>query len=169
MLARVGFLKKIERKGWYRHAISRGRHVRALAPKEIGYYKGAAYLENLSRRIFTNIELWLRTGVIAPKTTSLLERIFREIGRRVKRIVWGWTDATVTKLSKIIILKKYSKEKWQRYWKNKLGIEGNLASSWFMQKYAHATTFERYQIFTVIELNLVRKRWLCEAGQKFFY
>lgn len=92
--------------------------------KERGYHKGSTYLENLSGRIFTNIELWLKTGVIAPKTTSLLERIFREIGRRVKRIAWGWSDETVTKLSKMIILKKYSKEKWEKYWKQKLGIEG---------------------------------------------
>ena len=95
--------------------------------KEHGYQKGATYLENLSTRIFTNIELWLRTGVIAPKTTSLLERIFREIGRRVKRIAWGWADTTVTKLSKMIILKKYSKAKWERYWKQKLGIEGHFS------------------------------------------
>ena len=95
--------------------------------KEHGYQKGATYLENLSERIFTNIELWLKTGVIAPKTTSLLERIFREIGRRVKRIAWGWSDATVTKLSKMIILKKYSKEKWEQYWKQKLGIEGHFS------------------------------------------
>jgi len=92
--------------------------------KEHGYHKGATYLENLSQRIFTNIELWLKTGVIAPKTTSLLERIFREIGRRIKRIAWGWSDEAVTKLSKMIILKKYSKEKWEQYWKQKLGIKG---------------------------------------------
>ncbi|MBT8332128.1 MAG: transposase [Deltaproteobacteria bacterium] len=91
-----------------------------------GYYKGAVYLENLSQRMFTNIEIWLKTGVIAPKTTSLLERIFREIGRRVKRIAWGWSDAAVTKLSKMIVLKKYSKEKWQQYRKKKLGIQGNF-------------------------------------------
>jgi hypothetical protein len=95
--------------------------------KENDYYKGSAYLKNLSQRIFTNVEIWLKTGVIAPKTTSLLERIFREIGRRVKRIAWGWADATVTKLSKMIILKKYSKEKWHQYWKPKLGIEGNFS------------------------------------------
>lgn len=95
--------------------------------KKRGYQKGATYLENLSERIFTNIQLWLKTGVIAPKTTSLLERIFREIGRRVKRIAWGWSDATVTKLSKMIILKKYSKEKWEQYWKQKLGIDGHFS------------------------------------------
>ena len=94
--------------------------------KTRGYHHGAAYLENLSQRLFTNIELWLKTGVIAPKTTSLLERIFREIGRRIKRIAWGWADDTVSKLSKMIVLKKYSQEKWKRYWKQKLGIEGNF-------------------------------------------
>jgi hypothetical protein len=95
--------------------------------KEKGYHHGAAYLENLSQRIFTNVEIWLKTGVIAPKTISLLERIFREIGRRMKRIAWGWSDTAASKLSKMIILKKYSKEKWKQYWKQKLGIEGNFA------------------------------------------
>jgi hypothetical protein len=95
--------------------------------KEHGYQKGAIYLENLSERIFTHIELWLKTGVIAPKTTSMLERIFREIGRRVKRIAWGWSDAAVTKLSKMIILKKYSKEKWKQFWEQKLGIAGHFS------------------------------------------
>lgn len=103
--------------------------------RQKGYYHGASYLENLSQRIFTNVELWLKTGVIAPKTTSLLERIFREIGRRIKRIAWGWADTTVSKLSKMIILKKYSKEKWEQYWKQKLGIEGN-----FFIKIAHVET-----------------------------
>ena len=95
--------------------------------KEKGYHHGAEYLENLSRRIFTNIEIWLKTGVIAPKTTSLLERIFREIGRRIKRIAWGWSDETVSKLSQMIILKKYSKENWKNYWKQKLGIKGHFS------------------------------------------
>jgi len=95
--------------------------------KEKGYHHGAAYLENLTQRLFTHVEIWLRTGVIAPKTTSLLERIFREIGRRLKRIAWGWSDSAVSKLSKMIILKKYSKEKWEQYWKQKLGIDGNFS------------------------------------------
>lgn len=91
---------------------------------EKGYQKGASYLENLSKRLFTNIELWLSTGIIAPKTTSLLERVFREIGRRLKRIAWGWSDAAVTNLSKMILIKQYAKEKWEQYWKEKLGIKG---------------------------------------------
>jgi len=92
--------------------------------REKGYEHGTAYLENLSERLFTNIELWLRTGVIAPKTTSLLERVFREIGRRLKRIAWGWADKTVTNLSKMIMIRQYSRDKWEEYWKQKMGING---------------------------------------------
>jgi hypothetical protein len=89
-----------------------------------GYKHGTAYLEKLSDRLFTNIELWLKTGIIAPKTTSLLERVFREIGRRLKRIAWGWSDETVTNLSKMIMIRQYSRDKWEHYWKEKLGIKG---------------------------------------------
>lgn len=53
---------------------------------ERGYMHGASYLEKLSDRLFTNIGLWLRTGVIAPKTTSLLERVFRELDRPLEKI-----------------------------------------------------------------------------------
>ena len=91
---------------------------------EKGYRHGASYLEKLSDRMFTNIELWLKTGVIAPKTTSLLERVFREIGRRLKRIAWGWSDEAVTNISKMIMIRQYSRDKWEQYWKEKLGIKG---------------------------------------------
>lgn len=94
--------------------------------REKGYSHGASYLENLSDRIFTNVELWLKTGVIAPKTTSLLERVFREIGRRLKKIAWGWSDKAVTNLSKMIMIRQYSREKWEQYWKEKLGINGHF-------------------------------------------
>ena len=91
---------------------------------EKGYRHGASYLEKLSGQLFTNIEIWLETGVIAPRTTSLLERVFREIGRRLKRIAWGWSDTAVTNISKMIMIRQYSRDKWEQYWKEKLGIKG---------------------------------------------
>ena len=96
--------------------------IRVFSDK--GYTKAVSYLTELSRRAFTYVELWLKTGVIAPKTTSLLERLFREIGRRLKRIAWGWSDEVETNLSKMIMIKFCSKEKWEQYWKEKLGIKG---------------------------------------------
>ncbi len=94
--------------------------------QEKGYKHGASYLENLSDKLFTNIQIWLDTGVIAPKTTSLLERVFREIGRRLKRIAWGWSDKAVTNLSKMIMIRQYSRNQWEQFWKKKLGINGHF-------------------------------------------
>ena len=91
--------------------------------RQRGYKHGASYLEKLSDRLFTHIEIWLKTGIIAPKTISLLERVFREIGRRLKRIAWGWSDQAVTNISKMIMIRQYSRHKWEQYWKQKLGIK----------------------------------------------
>jgi hypothetical protein len=82
-----------------------------------GYHQGAPYLENIAKRLFTHIEIWLKTGVIASKTTSLLERGFREIGRRLKSFAWGWPDMPVTNLSKMIMIRQYSRNKWEQFWK----------------------------------------------------
>ena len=35
---------------------------------------------------------------------------------------WGWVDKTVTNLSNMIMLRQDSRDKWERYWKQKLGI-----------------------------------------------
>jgi hypothetical protein len=72
----------------------------------------------------SSYELCLSTWIIAPETTSLFELVFREIGRRLKRIAWGWSDAAVTNLSKMILIKQYAKDKWEQCWKEKLDIKG---------------------------------------------
>jgi len=84
------------------------------------------YLKNLSKGLFHQVEMWLATGIIAPKTTSRLERLFREIARRLKRMAWGWSDRVATKLSKMIMIKQYKPEIWKQYWLKKMGIEGHL-------------------------------------------
>jgi hypothetical protein len=70
-----------------------------------GYQNAVSYLQNLTGQPFTNIDLWLQTDLIATKSISLLERVFGEFGRRLKKIAWGWKDTTATKLSKMILLK----------------------------------------------------------------
>lgn len=85
------------------------------------------YLKNLAKGLFHQVEMWLSTGIIAPKTISRLERLFRELGRRLKRIAWGWSDAVATKLSKMIMIKQYSPDIWKKYWLKKMGIEGHLS------------------------------------------
>jgi len=45
-------------------------------------------------------------GAISSKAISLPERVFGELGCRLKRIAWGWPGKVVTNLSKMIILEK---------------------------------------------------------------
>jgi len=84
------------------------------------------YLKSLLKGVYHQVDLWLATGIIAPKTTSRLERLFRELARRLKRIAWGWSDRVATKLSKMIMIKQYKPELWKQYWLKKLGIEDHF-------------------------------------------
>ena len=68
----------------------------------------------------------MSTGVAAPRTTSYLERLMREIGRRLKRIAFGWSEAGAAKMARIIIRRFCSAEQWTTYWKTKLGITGKV-------------------------------------------
>jgi hypothetical protein len=86
--------------------------------------KAVSYLTNLAKGLFTQVEQWLATGIVAPKTTSRLERLFKELGRRLKRIAWGWSDKVATKLSRMIMIKKYNPDLWKKYWLKKMGING---------------------------------------------
>lgn len=84
------------------------------------------YLKNLLKGLYHQVDMWLATGIIAPKTTSRLERLFRELARRLKRIAWGWSDRVVTNLSKMIMIKQYRPELWKQYWLKKMGIDGHF-------------------------------------------
>ena len=85
------------------------------------------YLKNLVRGLYHQVDMWLATGIIAPKTTSRLERLFRELARRLKRIAWGWSDKVAANLSKMIMIKQYRPELWKKYWLKKMGIDGNMS------------------------------------------
>lgn len=88
-----------------------------------GYDHGAEYLRNAKDHIFTRIELWLETGIIAPSSTGLLEEIMREIGRRVKKLGWNWKDKGITQQSKLILVRRYNLDEWNEYWKRRMDLQ----------------------------------------------
>lgn len=91
-----------------------------------GYRAAAGYVRSAQRHLFGHLRLWLRTGLIAPRTSSLIERWMREIGRRLKRIAFGWSEEGAAKMTRIIIKHLASKEEWERWWQRKMGIEGKV-------------------------------------------
>ena len=65
--------------------------------------KAAGYLETARTRMFRWLEFWLETGLVTPATTGYLERLKRELGRRLKKIGFGWTDAGAEQMARILL------------------------------------------------------------------
>jgi hypothetical protein len=98
--------------------------VRTLHQK--GYGQAATYITYAQKRLFNYVQFWMQTGVATPRTTSYLERLMREIGRRLKRIAFGWSEEGAAKMARIIIRRICSAEQWAQYWKTKLGLTGKV-------------------------------------------
>lgn len=100
---------------------------RDLAEK--GYRKAVRYLENAQGRIFNHLHLWIETGIVAPRTTSIVENIIRELVRRLKKIGWNWSDEGATRMGRIVMIRRYDKDTWEKYWKERMNLQGRCEIS----------------------------------------
>ena len=66
----------------------------------------------------------METGIVSPRTTSILENIMRELGRRVNKLGWNWSDEGVEQMAKMVIMRRYDREVWEVYWRKELGLRG---------------------------------------------
>ena len=73
-----------------------------------GYEKAASYLQRAKAGIFGYVRRWLRRGLVSPRASSMIERVMRKPGRRIKNIAYGWSDRDATKIARII-LKRFAK------------------------------------------------------------
>jgi hypothetical protein len=97
--------------------------------QEKGYGQAATYIASAQKRLFGYISFWMRTGVAAARTTSYLERLMRELGRRLKKIAFGWSEAGAAKMARILIRRICGQQQWIDYWKNRLGFTGKVLVS----------------------------------------
>ena len=91
-----------------------------------GYGQAATYIAYAQNRPFNYVQFWMQTGVAAPRTTSYLERLKRELGRRLKKIAFGWSENGAAKMARILIRRICSPVQWINYWKTKLGLTGKV-------------------------------------------
>lgn len=103
--------------------------VRELVDRLVarGYHKAATYIRNALEDLFTYIRVWLKYGLVVPRVTSRLERMMREIGRRLKRIAFGWSERGAARMTRIIIKRFTSAGQWQAYWAKRLRITGRVS------------------------------------------
>lgn len=99
------------------------RLIDALGSK--GYREAATYVSNAKRDLFTYLGAWLDLGIRCPRTNSLIERIMREVGRRLKRIAFGWSEAGAAKMARIVLARLLAPERWHTYWRERKNLTGN--------------------------------------------
>ena len=98
--------------------------------KNRGYKKAKTFVENAKAQLFTYIDNWIKTGISNPKVTSLVERIMREIKRRIKRMGYKWSERGAEKMTRLILLQLSStKHFWDQHWNEKMGTQGNIKLS----------------------------------------
>jgi len=98
--------------------------VKTLAGR--GYKRAARYIGYAKERLFTYVRWWLKCGLVMPRASSMIERLMRELGRRLKRIAFGWSERGAAKIARIIIKRVTSAQEWTAYWHARLRITGKV-------------------------------------------
>jgi hypothetical protein len=110
-------------------AVSRAEYdIRRLIGKLLdkGYQMAADYLISASKNMFSYVRYWLKTGIVTPRVSNMIERMMRELARRLKRMAFGWSEEGAAKMARIIIKRFTSARQWEKYWRNKLRIQDNV-------------------------------------------
>ena len=90
-----------------------------------GYGVAANYVSNAKRHLFTYLGTWLELGIRCPRTTSLIERLMGEIGRRLKKIAFGWSESGAAKMARMVIARILNPKGWRDHWEDRKEIAGN--------------------------------------------
>ena len=69
---------------------------------------------------------WLRTGLVSPRVSSWIERVMREIARRLKRMAFGWSKRGAEKMCRIVLKRFTDRIGWEAWWQKKLRLEGHV-------------------------------------------
>ena len=104
------------------------RDIRKLIGKLLdkGYQTAAEYLIRASKNMFGYARRWLKTGIVTPRVSSMIERMMRELARRLKRMAFGWSEDGAAKMARIIIKRFTSAGQWEKYWRERLRIQNNV-------------------------------------------
>ena len=95
--------------------------------REKGFFIAAVYVENAKKNLFTFLRHWIETDELPPKVTSKIERLMREVGRRVKKIGFNWSAKGAARIGRIVLKIIAGKKFWEDEWSVKLGLENRVS------------------------------------------
>lgn len=84
------------------------------------------YLPNARDDLFIYLRFWIKTGIVTPRVTSKLERLMREINRRIKKFAFNWSEKGAAIITRIIIKLICSPKDWENYWVQRMKLSGNI-------------------------------------------
>ena len=106
---------------------TRAVRLRGWALKGMGYSKAYGFVENARDQLYTYVTDWLKTDASNPRVTSLIERVMREIKRRIKKIGSGWSEKGAERMTRLVLLRlSRTQHQWEEHWKNQMGTDANL-------------------------------------------
>ena len=62
---------------------------------------------------------------IAQPPQPLIERLMREIGRRLKKIAFGWSESGAAKMARMVIARILNPTGWREHWESRRRIVGD--------------------------------------------
>ncbi len=91
-----------------------------------GHSKASTYINNARNNLFTYLRYWMKTGVLTPKVTSKIERLMREINRRIKKFAFNWSEKGCAKMTRLLLKLICDRKSWDNYWDHKMKLSGNI-------------------------------------------
>ena len=79
--------------------------------------------------MFGYVRRWLKWGLVSHKASTMVERVMRELARRLKNIAYGWSDKGAQKVAGIILKRFASATEWENEWKERMRIFENVVIS----------------------------------------
>ena len=113
-----------EYRQWEERLATAKRDLRTLTADlwTAGHDRAAHYLEQSFQHVFRYVDYWLKYGLACPRTTNLVERLMRELGRRLKKMAFGWSEPGAARIARIIIRRITTPQLWERYWQRRLRL-----------------------------------------------
>ena len=91
-----------------------------------GHSKASTYINNARNNLFTYLRYWMKTGILTPKVTSKIERLMREINRRIKKFAFNWSEKGCAKMTRLLLKLICDRKSWDHFWDCKMKLSGNI-------------------------------------------
>ena len=53
-----------------------------------------------------------------------IEKIIRELVRRLKKVGWNWSDKGAEKMGRVVMMRRYDKKAWEEFWQKRMNLQG---------------------------------------------